>query len=159
MKRTGQRRRRSVRVIGIGRADRGDDAVGLVVAQALRAARMPGVRVMATTGDGTALMEAWRNADTVFVVDAIRSGARPGVIHRIAAHRGPLPAAFRHSSTHSFGLAEAIEWSRLAGQLPRRLILYGIEGSTFTLGSHLSPEVAEAAAKLVRRLRRRLQSG
>ncbi len=36
-------------------------------------------------GESLGLLDIWQGADAVVLVDAIRSGARPGTIHRIDA--------------------------------------------------------------------------
>ena len=56
----------------------------------------------------------------------------------------PLPRGALGMSTHGFGLAEALELARALGQLPRRCIVYAIEGASFETGAPLSPEVAAA---------------
>jgi hydrogenase maturation protease len=128
---------RGVVVIGVGNAARGDDAAGLVVA------RRVGGREH--EGDPLALLEAWEGAATAVVIDAVRSGAVPGTVHRFEAGDAALPARLRRStSTHAVGLAEAIELARALDRLPPRLIVYGIEGERFTAGAELSPAVAAA---------------
>jgi hydrogenase maturation protease len=128
---------RGVVVIGVGNAARGDDAAGLVVA------RRVGGREH--EGDPLALLEAWEGAATAVVIDAVRSGAVPGTVHRFEAGDAALPARLRSStSTHAVGLAEAIELARALDRLPPRLIVYGIEGERFTAGAELSPAVAAA---------------
>ncbi len=52
-------------------------------------------------------------------------------------------------STHGFGVAEAIRLARILHCLPKRLRVFGIEGSRFELGSTLSPEVMCAAKEVV----------
>ena len=59
-----------VLVIGIGNAYRGDDAVGLVVAQRLQEVPLDHVIIVTTPRDGTALFELWRDADVVVLIDA-----------------------------------------------------------------------------------------
>ena len=139
-------------VIGVGNAYRGDDAVGLVVAQALHSADLPGTMVREESGEATALMDAWAEAETVILVDAVCSGAPPGTLHRFEAHAQPLPARFHHTSTHAFSVAEAIELARALGRLPRRLIVYGVEGQDFTAGAGLSPAVARVVPTVVERV-------
>jgi hydrogenase maturation protease len=85
------------------------------------------------------------------VIDAVRSGAPPGTIHRLD---GDPPAAMRLGSTHAIGLAEAIELGRALDRLPAHLELYGIEGAHFETGAELSPEVARAVEALCERLSR-----
>jgi hydrogenase maturation protease len=135
-------------VIGVGNAFRGDDGVGLIVAQRLRELDLPGVTVVEQSGEGAALVESWKDAGRVIVVDAISSGGEPGDIYRFAAAGQPLPALFSGDSTHAFGLAEAVELARQLNRLPPSLVIYGIEGKSFDLATGLSPEV-EAAAKNV----------
>jgi hydrogenase maturation protease len=135
-------------VIGIGNEYRRDDAVGLVVARRLRQRNLAGVTVIEQSGEGTALMEAWKDAASVILVDAVCSGAPPGTVHRLDARAHGIPANFFHCSTHAFGVAEAVELARALGQLPEQLILYGIEGKDFAAGLGLSAEVERAAQRL-----------
>jgi hydrogenase maturation protease len=142
-------------VIGVGNALRGDDAVGLVVLERLRAA-LPAVPMREESGEGAALMEAWAAAQQVFIIDATASGAAPGTIHRLDAQAQPIPAEFFHYSTHDFGVAEAIEMARVLGRLPASLVIYGIEGSSFNFGAELTPAVARAVPEVVQRLQQEI---
>jgi hydrogenase maturation protease len=139
-------------VIGLGNQYRRDDAVGLVVARRLKEAAPEHVGVLEESGEATALMESWKDADAVILIDALDSGARPGTLHRLDAHTQPIPTSFFHYSTHALGVAEAIELARALGGLPPRLIAYGVEGKTFEAGSGLSPEVEKAAQEVVERV-------
>ena len=143
-------------IIGVGNAFRGDDGVGLVVAQRLREVVLPGVIVLEQSGEGAALVEAWADADRVIIIDAVSSGNDPGTIHRFDVAGQPLPAYLAGGSSHAFGLAEAVELARQLDRLPPHLIIYGIEGKAYDLASGLSPEVAEAAEILVERLAQEL---
>ena len=102
-------------VIGVGNAHRGDDGAGIVAARKIAAQRLPGVRVAEMNGEGTSLVEAWKNSPSVLLVDAVSSGAVPGTIHRFEAQAGPLPTGLEHHSSHSFGVAEAVEVALKAG--------------------------------------------
>jgi hydrogenase maturation protease len=143
-------------VIGLGNADRGDDAIGLVIARGIRRACPPGVTVADVDGDQLALLDAWAEAaadgDAVYVVDAVRSGAAPGTVYRFTAD-DPLPATIRPAGTHALTLAEVIEVARALStenrrRLPVNLICYGIEAATFTPGAPMSPSVAAAVESL-----------
>ena len=141
-------------VIGVGNAWRCDDAAGIEVARRLAAAPPEGVRVVVTDGgDVVGLVAEWRPGDEVAVVDAASSGARPGAVHRFDAVASPLPARMLRSSTHTFGIPDTVEVARALGRLPRSLSVYAIEGSRFTLGAGLTPEVERAVEQLVAELR------
>jgi hydrogenase maturation protease len=131
-------------VIGIGNADRGDDVVGLSVARRIReAVPRADVTVKELDGDQLRLLDAWQGHNDVYVVDAVCSGGEPGTTYRFDASR-PLSARFRHRGSHTFSLADVVEFARALHRLPARVTGYGIEGATFELGGPLSPRVAVA---------------
>ena len=138
-----------VLVIGIGNQFRGDDAVGLLVAHSLKERFSSQCDAVEEPGDGAHLMELWKNSQVTILVDAVKSGAEPGQIHRHEADRSPLPASLFHHSTHTFGIPQAIELARTLNQIPQKLIIYGIEGTCFNVDSSVSEPVMQAALKVV----------
>jgi hydrogenase maturation protease len=137
---------RPVVVIGVGNALRGDDAAGLEAVRLLRArAEGAPIAVREQEGETLGLLERWAGAGAAVLLDAVRSGAEPGTIHRVDVSSQPIPARLRSSSsTHMVGLGEAIELARALGRLPGRTILYGLEGLCFDAGSGLSAELRAA---------------
>ena len=141
--------RRRVRVIGLGNALRGDDAVGLVVARRVREL-LPGADVLEPSGEPTGLLDALGDGvEHVVLVDAVALGRAAGHRPPSRCQRGRAGRSSATSSTHALGLAEAIELGRALGRLPARLLVYGVEGRSFELGARLSPAVARAADALV----------
>jgi hydrogenase maturation protease len=139
-----------VLVLGLGNSLRHDDAAGLEVVR--RVAQRTGAgnfEVCEHEGEPLALLELWRDAEAVLLVDAVSSGAAPGTLHRADASSQPIPALLRSStSTHAVGIADAIELARALRRLPGRVLLFGIEGRRFDAGSGLSEEVAGAVGPL-----------
>ena len=131
-------------VIGVGNPTRGDDAAGLEVARRVRR-----VEAHQEANGSYELMEVWEGADEVIVVDAAKSGAPPGTVHRFDAHDEPLPGGILATSTHSVGVTETIEMARSLGRLPDRVVVYGIEVSALTPGTGLSAVVEKAVNELV----------
>ncbi|HYA70607.1 MAG TPA: hydrogenase maturation protease [Thermoplasmata archaeon] len=145
-------------VIGLGNDQRGDDGSGLEVARALRP-RLGGMaRVEECTSEGIALLDLWRDADHVLVVDAVVSGGIPGTVHRFEAGDGFSPGVRSATSTHGLSLAEAVALGRGLGCLPRRLVVYGIEVGNLAIGSGLSPPVAQAVREATERILAELQA-
>jgi hydrogenase maturation protease len=142
----------STLIVGAGNAFRKDDGAGLATARRLRGALPDDIGVLLKDGDFASLLDDWLGADTVVVIDATSSGSEPGTIRRYDAHERPLPSVFARSSTHSFGVAEAVELARVLGRLPARVVVYGIEGRDFTPGEGLSPDVDAAVDEVVRRI-------
>lgn len=139
-----------VLVIGIGNDYRGDDAVGLAVVRTLQARKIAHVRLMESDGNCTILIEAWKNAKKVILIDAMSSGAKAGTICRFDVHTQPLPVTAALSSTHALGIAATLELARALGQLPPLVIVYGIEGKQFTSGAELSPQVSNVIQEVVK---------
>jgi hydrogenase maturation protease len=143
-------------VIGVGNLYRRDDAAGIVVARHLRQEAPGHVTVMELEGEPTALLEAWKEAHAVVLIDAVFSGAEAGTLHRLDAQAGAIPRELFRYSTHAVTVAEAIELARALGRLPPKLVVYGIEGKDFTTGVGLSPEVEGRVDELAERVLREL---
>lgn len=131
-------------VIGIGNEYARDDGAGLRVVRGLRAQAPDGVQIQEQSGEGAALMESWKGAAAVIVIDAANSGSAPGTLYRFDASCEPLPAQPFRGSTHVVGLREAVELARALDRLTPRLIVYAIEGRDFSAGTGLSPDVERA---------------
>jgi hydrogenase maturation protease len=150
----------SVLVIGLGNELRGDDAAGLEVVRRLRGRELPpGLQVQAHGGEAVALLDVWADVRAALLVDTMRGGGGPpGTIHRFdlspssrrRAPHVPLPS----TSTHAIGLEQAIELGRALRRLPRTLVVYGVEGSSFDPGTALSEGVADAIEPLADALMR-----
>ena len=143
-------------LIGIGVEGRCDDAAGVRAARLVRALLWPQARVAECAGGATALLEAWRGEPAVVVVDAMSSGSPAGTVRRLDASSDPLRAELFRGSTHGLGLAEAVELARSLGQLPASLVIFGIEGTDFGLGTRLTYAVdcavREAALRITEEL-------
>jgi hydrogenase maturation protease len=133
----------------LGSRYRGDDAAGPLVGDLLRAR---GIDVLDCGDEPTRLIEPFAGLDVAVVVDAVRSEAEPGTVHRVEALDGALPRDLRLASSHAFGVAEAVDLARALGRAPRSVVVVGIEGRAFGMGDPVSPEVEaalERAAELV----------
>ncbi len=138
-------------VIGFGNPDCGDDAAGPLVARLL-AGRIE-ARVLERHGDALALLDEWRGADALALIDAAAPMGDPGCIHAVDIATADLPRDLAVGSTHAFGLPEAVALSRRLGTLPARAMVYAIEGVCFDPGAPVTPAVAEAVAELAKQVR------
>jgi hydrogenase maturation protease len=137
-------------IIGVGSEYQGDDGVGRHVARKLQDTLPPDITVLEESGDAANLMEAWKGADYVIIIDAMVSGAAPGTILRLDATETPLPRElFPHFSTHTYSVAESIELARFLGRLPSKIIIYGIEGKQFRTNGELSLELLQKTDEVI----------
>ncbi|MCG8604633.1 hydrogenase maturation protease [bacterium] len=145
-------------IIGVGNPYRSDDGVGWQIAEMLKSKGLPNVEVVLASGEGVALMQSMDCKDFVLLFDAVRSGTAAGTIFKFDANKEPIPSKFFHYSTHAFSVAEAIALARAINCLPKRLIVFGIEGERFEPGVGLSAsvecavyQVVEQATQLIKR--------
>ena len=136
-------------LVGIGAPDRGDDAVGPAVV-ALVTGRVPrdGRTRVLTRSDPSHLVEEMAGADLVVIVDAVRTGAAAGTVHlrETGAGQPPLPGDWSSvaGGSHGFGLGHALELARALDRLPARVVLVGVEGTSFEVGTTPSDAVRDA---------------
>jgi len=134
-------------IIGVGNEFRSDDGAGLAAARALRASVPESTRIVELDGEATSLLEVWSGCDLAIVVDAVKGDHPAGHVYCFDALVEPPPKELFRYSTHAFGVAAAIELGRALDKLPRRLLVYGIEGKDFEAGTGLTPDVERAVAK------------
>ena len=135
-------------IIGCGNRQRSDDGAGILVAERLRDLGIP---AETRSGEAADLIEAWRGADDVIVVDAVMTGAPVGTVQAWDA-RQPLASVSTTASTHGLGVAEAIGLAQVLQCLPAQLQVYGIEGRRFEPGAEISPEVQRAIEDVAHRI-------
>lgn len=146
-------RRHALVVAALGQPFRGDDGIGPLVVAAL-ARRLPAAaNCLVHVTDPIDLVEHWRGCRLAIVVDASQGAGKPGTITQFDSAAGPLPTAPEaFTSTHGFGLAQAIAMARALGSLPARLIVFGVEGLAFGPGAEMSPAVRRALAEATARI-------
>ncbi len=143
-------------VVGLGSDEGGDDRVGPEVCRALRAHGDLAADVQEGPGDLTRLFDLWSDRTFVVLVDAVRTGAAVGTVHRwdgAEAEHWPLG---REVSTHGLSLAQVLHLGRGLGRVPPRITIFGVEIGDLALGTRLSPAVARAVPEVCRAIEREL---
>ena len=141
-----------VLVIGLGHPDRGDDRIGLLVAEAVNDKGLEGVTVTIRRADMVGLIDEWRGFERVILVDAAAPVRVPGHIHRIESVGGALETAATLASSHSTSVAETLALAHALDRAPKNLTIYAIEGASFALGAPLSPDVKASLDPAIARI-------
>jgi hydrogenase maturation protease len=74
---------------------------------------------------GMHLLELMRAAPTIFLIDAVKTGASIGTLHRL--QNEDIETLSDTLSTHALGVAEAMKMGAALQLLPENVVLYGIE--------------------------------
>ena len=89
------------------------------------------------------LLPLLEDADTVILLDAVKTGTRPGTV--VTRSRDELPRHFsRVISPHQIGMKEVLGAAQLCGTLPRIITLVGVEAGHTDFCQPMSAEVREA---------------
>ncbi len=128
-------------IVGVGNRQRGDDAVGPLVADRCAEKFSDLADCEIVLGDCTLLTTWLAERETLIIIDACHSDAAPGTLRRFDLSEAPLPAYAGGVSTHGFGVTEAAALADALGDLPKRCIVLAIEGEQFELGQTLSDSV------------------
>ncbi len=147
-------------IIGVGSPLAGDDAVGLVALERLRARQdlPPNVDIIDGGTDGLGLIPVLERYARVMVVDAVPMGLPAGAIRRFTWDE-VRPRANAHAlSLHQHGLTEALALAEVLGVLPRTLIIYGVQPRDTAFGQPLSAPVARVVPRLLENLLHEVRS-
>ena len=151
------RRAGRVAIVGIGNVGRGDDAAGPLAARVLLAGRaLPLEKALVIAAED--VPENYTGAIRVFspdltlLVDSAMAGRPPGTIFLI----DPAEVADEDVSTHRVPLNRLARYIRET--MGCRVLILGIEPSSFEQGGGATPAVARAVRKVVRVLRKTLDA-
>lgn len=144
-------------VVGCGNSNRRDDGAGGEVVRLLHARGVGrnghAVRVLDAGTDGMAAMFAARGCTTLIVIDASRSGSKPGAIFEVPG----AELAQRHEpqlTLHDFRWDHALYAGRhiFREDFPTDVVVLLIEAQSTEFGIGLSPPIAAATAKVADRI-------
>ena len=134
---------------------RGDDEVGLKIVQQWiksHAATYPEDTVEAEIleSPGITLLGEIAGRDAAILVDAVRSGARGGTLHKLT-EEDLVSFTDGTGSAHGWGAAETLSLGHrlIPEDMPERIYFIGVEALQFTLGEGLSPAVKASIPKAV----------
>jgi len=149
-------------IIGLGNPVRGDDGVGLAVAEALRTLLeekpIAGVEVRTSERAGFEVLDLVTGASRAIIVDCLEvPEPQPGRVRRLAVDA--TYGSARLTGGHDVNLESALELGRLLGApMPADVEVYGIEAKeTAEFSERLTPEVEAAVQPFVEWLHGRLR--
>ena len=131
----------------------GDDAVGILVARALKDQVGPEVAVIESSLHGLALLDLLVGYQRAVIIDALQSGQHPpGSILELN------PTDFRPIKTpspHYAGLPEMLAMARqYQWQFPEEIRIFAVEvEDALTIREELSPSIQNAIPELVKRVK------
>jgi hydrogenase maturation protease len=126
-----------VGLVGIGNPDRGDDALGLRLAEAMRGLGFPDVILAERTPERWTERLARGAFRTVLFLDAVEMGAAPGDV--IVLDAAEIVARYPQVSTHKLSLGTIARLIEAEGSA--RVYLLGVQPQSMDHGAELSAPV------------------
>jgi hydrogenase maturation protease len=111
---------------------------------------LPGIEFFTVKG-GQGLLDLLDGKGTLFLVDAVAPGDKPGMIHRFVWPDQRVES-LRPGSTHDLRAAQALQLAATLEIAPSQVIVFGIEMESLEPRPRLSPSVRAAVPELVRQL-------
>lgn len=140
----------NILVLGIGNVLLSDEGVGVRAIDELQKQYRFSENIELLDGgtSGIELLPYIQHRDYVIIIDAIKSGHAPGTVVRVEGE--DVPARFRtRISPHQLGLSDLLATAKISGNMPKNLILFGIEPKSMDLTLDLSPEVRDSLHRLL----------
>ena len=137
-------------VLGIGNVLLTDEGIGVRALKELERKFTFPVNVELLDGGtaGIELLRHIRNRDYLIIIDAMKCDQEPGTVVRIEG--ADVPAAFRtRISPHQLGLSDLLAAAMLTDELPKNLVLYGVEPESIDIGLDLTDTVEASVEKLI----------
>jgi hydrogenase maturation protease len=134
-------------VLGLGNTLLSDDGVGPALLDQLSnsAQRWEGqVEFMDGGTQGLALLGRLSGRKALIIVDAVKTGAPPGTVHRMTLSELRSASPGRAGCAHEGNAGELLAAARLLDELPDRLFVVGVEPKKIATGLGLSAPVKRA---------------
>ncbi len=137
-------------VMGVGSVLMKDEGTGVLAIEELQRRFLfpPNVELLDGGTSGIELLSYISRKDHLIIIDAIKGGSPPGTVLKVEG--ADVPARFRtRISPHQIGLSDLLAAASLTDELPKALVLFGIEPKVIEMGLGLSGDVEEGMPKLL----------
>ena len=137
-------------ILGIGNVLLTDEGIGVRALKELeRKFTFPAnVELLDGGTAGIELLRHIRNRDYLIIIDAMKCDQEPGTVVRVEGD--DVPAAFRtRISPHQLGLSDLLAAAMLTDELPKNLVLFGVEPESIDIGLDLTETVEANVDTLV----------
>lgn len=136
-------------VVGVGNSIHCDDGAGIHALQRLQQdPRLPGGVTFVDGGTcGIDLLAYLHDCPRLLLLDAVDVGERAGTVVRLTG--GELCGLACGASVHQLGLADLLATLPLVSDIPREIVLLGVQPASTDWGTELSASVEAALGALV----------
>jgi hydrogenase maturation protease len=138
-----------LKVIGIGNALRGDDAIGPIIIEKLETMELEHpVKLIDAGADAFTVLEHLLSGDPVILVDCAKMGKKAGDVHIFDVTEANLAENGKMVSLHGFAFADTYRMAKQMGNVaPCKII--GVEPKTIAFDTQISQEVEKSIPYII----------
>ncbi|RLI85321.1 MAG: hydrogenase maturation protease [Archaeoglobales archaeon] len=139
--------KKKIVVVGIGNLLLGDEGFGIRVVEELRKLKLPeNVEVHDGGTLGLQILNFLDNADFAIIVDVVKAKGKPGQLFVFEINDAKSKPML---SMHDLDLVKAVEIGKFAYNLPKKIVVVGVEPEKIEESLELSEGVRKAIPKAV----------
>ena len=127
-------------VAGLGNPLMSDEGIGIRLVSRLSdfSEEYPEVDFVDAGTGGMSLLYLFENRVKVILIDCANMGEQPGTIKRFTPEHVESVKELAHQSLHEQDLMKIIDMARMLGQLPKEIVIFGIQPENVSLGQTIS---------------------
>jgi hydrogenase maturation protease len=139
----------STLILGVGNILLGDEGVGVRVVETMKEMDMPDNVELIDGGTGAFdLLDVVSGHNKVIIIDAVQGNDEPGAIYRF--YPGDIGMQRRClTSVHQVNMLDALSLTKLTGNPPKEIIVFGIEPKNMEWGLELSAKVQAVIPRVI----------
>lgn len=133
---------KKITVIGIGNVLMGDDGIGIVLLNRLKAKReLADIEFIETGTGGMTFLHHLATAERVLIIDSGNFEGKPGDFRLFTPDEVQSVKFLPGQSLHEFDLIKAIELSQKLGECPERILILAIQPGSIEWSQQLTDAV------------------
>lgn len=140
-------------IIGVGNSLFSDEGIGPKAVERLKKIEMPErVKVFDAGVSLQTILRLAEDFDKMIVINAVKGGGTPGTIYRFTLEeleQGRTANLSFQLSLHEMDVPRAIAMERLIAELPKEIVVIGMEPQSLAPGDNLSEAVERNTGQLI----------
>jgi hydrogenase maturation protease len=146
-----------LKVIGIGNALRGDDAIGPLIIEELEKVQPgPQAKLIDAGADAFTVLEHLMENDPMLIIDCAKMGLQAGEVKMFKVDEATIGSVAKVVSLHGFGFGDVYKMAKGMGEVaPCKII--GIEPKTIAFDTGLSTEVKKSIPDILNLIKKEAQ--
>ena len=144
-------------ILGLGNILMKDEGLGVHAVGELAKQGLPeNVEVVDGGTAGLGAFAPLNNVEKLIIIDALKAGKAPGTIYRLQPKDLSNNSHSHTLSLHQIGVLETIAIFEKTGDLPREIVIIGVEPKEIALGTELTDEIKNKLPDVVKAIQKEI---